>query len=106
MAVTITVVIKIVCMSRRQKAEQAAYKIRTEASPSFTHLEALKLGFHFNVQSAQNLINIVTRLQKSVATQPCIVMSRMSNHWKGEFVNGNFGIQSFWRGHGKILPKS
>jgi hypothetical protein len=25
----------------------------------------------------------------------------MSNQRKAEFVNGNFGIQSFWKGHGK-----
>jgi hypothetical protein len=25
----------------------------------------------------------------------------MSNQWKAEFVNGNFGIQGFWEGQGK-----
>jgi hypothetical protein len=30
----------------------------------------------------------------------------MSNQRKSEFVNGNFGIQSFCGGHGKISPKS
>jgi hypothetical protein len=30
----------------------------------------------------------------------------MSNQKKSEFVNGNFHIQSFWRGYGKISPKS
>jgi hypothetical protein len=30
----------------------------------------------------------------------------MSNQWKTEFVNSDFGIQSFWGGYGKILPKS
>jgi hypothetical protein len=29
-------------------------------------------------------------------------MVRMSNQLKAEFVNGNFGIQSFWGGHGEI----
>jgi hypothetical protein len=30
----------------------------------------------------------------------------MSNQQKAEFVNGNFCIQSFYGGHGKISPKS
>jgi hypothetical protein len=29
----------------------------------------------------------------------------MSNQRKAEFINGNFGIQSFWGGHGKISSK-
>jgi hypothetical protein len=30
----------------------------------------------------------------------------MSNQQKAEFVNDNFYIQSFWCGHGEILPNS
>jgi hypothetical protein len=30
----------------------------------------------------------------------------MSNKRKAEFVNGNFGIQSFWGAHGEILPRT
>jgi hypothetical protein len=30
----------------------------------------------------------------------------MSNQRKAEFVNGNFGIQSFWGGYGEISPKT
>jgi hypothetical protein len=30
----------------------------------------------------------------------------MSNQRKAEFVHGNFGIQSFWEGHGKNLSNS
>jgi hypothetical protein len=30
----------------------------------------------------------------------------MSDQRKDEFVKGNFGIQSFWRGHGEISSKS
>jgi hypothetical protein len=30
----------------------------------------------------------------------------MSNQQKDEFLNGDFGIQSFWEGYGKILLKS
>jgi hypothetical protein len=29
----------------------------------------------------------------------------MSNQRKTEFIVSNFGIQSFWEGHGEILPK-
>jgi hypothetical protein len=30
----------------------------------------------------------------------------MSNQKKAELVNGNFGIQSFWGGHGEILLRA
>jgi hypothetical protein len=30
----------------------------------------------------------------------------MSNQQKAEFVDVIFGIQSFWGGHGEILPKA
>jgi hypothetical protein len=53
-AVTIVVVTGIVWLSRRRRAEQASCKIRNQASPRFTHLGPLKLGFHFNVQVVQN----------------------------------------------------
>jgi hypothetical protein len=41
-----------------------------------------------------------------VTIKLCIGIGCMSNQRKAEFVNGNFGIQSFCGGHGKILPKS
>jgi hypothetical protein len=30
----------------------------------------------------------------------------MSNEWKAELVSNNIGIQSFWGGHAKILPRA
>jgi hypothetical protein len=42
MAVTASVITKNVRMSRRWKAELAAYRIHTQPSPSFTHLLPLK----------------------------------------------------------------
>jgi hypothetical protein len=30
----------------------------------------------------------------------------MSNQKKAEFINGNFGIQCLWGGHGEISPRS
>jgi hypothetical protein len=43
--VNIVMVIIIVCLSRRWKAEQVSYKIRTQAPPSFTHLGPLNWRF-------------------------------------------------------------
>jgi hypothetical protein len=37
----------------------------------------------------------LSRFQNPVAIEPCIGIDRMSNQSKDEFVNGNFGIQSF-----------
>jgi hypothetical protein len=54
MAVTIVVVTKNMCMSRRWKVDQLAYEIRKQPSPRSTHLMPLNLGFHSNVQSVQN----------------------------------------------------
>jgi hypothetical protein len=44
--------------------------------------------------------------QNPVAIKPCIGIDRMSNQWKAELINDNFGIQSFWGGHDKILSIS
>jgi hypothetical protein len=48
-AITIAMVIEIVYMSRRRKAEQASYKIHNQASSRFTRFGLLELGFHSNV---------------------------------------------------------
>jgi hypothetical protein len=53
-AITIAMVIKIISMSRRQKAEQASCKICNQASTRFTRFGPLKLGFCSNVQAVQN----------------------------------------------------
>jgi hypothetical protein len=60
MAVTITVVTKNVCMSRRWKYDQVAYRICNQASTRFTHLRPINLRFHFFVQSVQNQFSTVT----------------------------------------------
>jgi hypothetical protein len=48
-AITIAMVLKIVYMSRRRKAEQASCKIHNQASSRFTRFGLLELGFHSNV---------------------------------------------------------
>jgi hypothetical protein len=54
------VITKNVCMNKRWQADQVAYGIHNHPSPSFTHREPLKLGFHFNLQSVQNQFTTVT----------------------------------------------
>jgi hypothetical protein len=54
----------------------------------------------------QNLFSTLSSHQNPIAIKPCIWMGRMSNRRKAKFINGIFCIQSFWRGHGKILPNS
>jgi hypothetical protein len=48
-AITIAMVIEIVYMSRRRKAEQASCKIHNQVSSRFTRFGRLELGFHSNV---------------------------------------------------------
>jgi hypothetical protein len=60
MAITVAVITKNVCMSKRWQADQVAYGIHNHPSPSFTHREPLKLGFHFNLQSVQSQFTTVT----------------------------------------------
>jgi hypothetical protein len=59
---------------------------------------------HLYVQSVQNLISIVTWVQKSLVTKPCVDIGGMSNRRESEF--GIFRIQSFWECHGEISPKT
>jgi hypothetical protein len=47
--ITIAMIIEIVYMSRRRKAEQASCKIHNQASSRFTRFGLLELGFHSNV---------------------------------------------------------
>jgi hypothetical protein len=106
MVVTSAVLIENVHMSRHWKVELVAYRICKQPSPSFMHLLPLKPD-HSPVcpvcpESFQQLVLI----KNLVPIKPCIGIDRMSNQRKAEFVNGNFGIQSFWGGHGKISSKS
>jgi hypothetical protein len=41
-----------------------------------------------------------------IATKPCNGKDHMSNQRKAEIIIGNFCIQSFKEGHGKILPNA
>jgi hypothetical protein len=52
--ITIAVVTKIMCLSRRWRVSQVSYGIHNQASSIFTRFGPLKLGFHSNVQSVQN----------------------------------------------------
>jgi hypothetical protein len=44
--------------------------------------------------------------QNAVTTEPFVEMSYMSNQWNAEFVGNIFDMRSFWKGHGKISPKT
>jgi hypothetical protein len=105
MAVTIAMVTKNVCMSRRWKAEHVGCRIHVQTSPEFALLVALNLRIRLYVQSVQKIFSILSCLQKPVAVKPCIRIDRMSNQRKSELINDNFGIQSFWGGRGEILSK-
>jgi hypothetical protein len=74
-AVTIAMVVKIMCLNRRWKSEQVSCKICNRASPSFTHLRPLNLIFHFYVQSIQK-VQHCDRHWKLVTVEPCIGWDR------------------------------
>jgi hypothetical protein len=106
MAVTAAAVTKNVCMSRHWKFELVAYGIRIQPSPWFMYLLPLKPDHSSLCQSAQKVFRTLSLLKNPITIKLCIGIGHMSNQQKAEFVNNNFGIQSFWRGHGKILSKS
>jgi hypothetical protein len=106
MVVTAVVFTEIVHISRHWKGDLVSYGISIQTSPRFMYLLPLKPD-HSSVclvysASLQHPICI----QNSVTIKPCIKIDHMSNQKKAEFVNNNFGMQSFWGGHGKISSKS
>jgi hypothetical protein len=105
MAVTIAMVSKNMCMTRRWKDKHVGCRIRVQTSPEFALLVALNLRIRLYGQSVQKMFSILSCLQKPIAVKPRIGIHRMSNQRKAELVNGKFGIQSFWGGRGKILSK-
>jgi hypothetical protein len=78
--------------------------IRTLAC--LTHHMAQKPDRATAVQSVHNMSRTKAGLQNAVTTEPYIKMSRMSNQRKAEFVSNMFHMQSFWGGHGEILPRT
>jgi hypothetical protein len=94
-----------VCMSRRWKAEQVTYGSHVQTPARFMHLVLLKPNHLLVWPVCPEVFSTLSCLQKSIAIKPCIGIDRISNQWKDELVNGNFGIQSFLRGHGEILSK-
>jgi hypothetical protein len=78
-----------------------AYGIHIQTSPRFMDLLPLKPN-HPSVCPVSTL----SWLQNSIAIKPWIGIGWLSNQRKAEFVNDNFGIQSFWGGHDKITSKS
>jgi hypothetical protein len=58
------------------------------------------------IHSIHNVSRIKAGLQNTVTTELYIEMSRMSNQRKAEFVGDIFHMQSFWGGHGEILPRT
>jgi hypothetical protein len=99
MAVTSVVVTKKVHMSRRWKAELVGYRIHKQPLASFAHLLPLKPDRSL---ICSEVFSTSSWLQNHVAIKPCNRIDRMGNQKKAEFVNGNFGIQSFWGGSVKF----
>jgi hypothetical protein len=93
-------------MSRRLKAELVAYRICKQPLPSFMHLLALKPDRSSVCPVCLESFSTSSWFQNPIAIKSSIRIDRMSNQWKDEFINGNFGIWSFWGGHNKILSKS
>jgi hypothetical protein len=104
MTVTIAMVMKIICMSRRWKANKVSYRIGNQTSPCFTYLGPLNLRFHPYVHSVQKVQHRDLSL-KACTVEPCIRWDYVSNQRKAELVSNNFGIQSFQGCHGKISPR-
>jgi hypothetical protein len=105
MAITVAMIIKNVCLSRRRKADLESSRIDIHTLASLTHLVAQKPDQTSAVQSVHNLSRTEIDIQSTVATKPYVATSHMSNQQKAEFVGNVFHIQSFWGGHGKILSK-
>ncbi len=106
MAVIIAMVIRNMCLSRRQKADLVSSQICFQTLVTLTHLRPQDLRIPFLHQYIQNHFSTVTWLQKSVAVKPYVETSRMGNQQKAEFINRSFWIQNFWGRHGKFSSKS
>jgi hypothetical protein len=87
-------------VSRRWKAESVAYGICKQPSPKFMHLLPLKPDRSL-VYTVCSKSFSTPRRDYPIAIKLCIKIGHMSNQRKVEFINGNFGIQSFWESHGK-----
>jgi hypothetical protein len=106
MAVTVAMVIENVCLSRHRKADLISFRSCIQTLASLTHFVALKPDRIPAVQSVHNVSRAEAGIQNAVPTKPHVKMSRMSNQQKAEFVSDIFCMRSFWRGHGKISPKT
>jgi hypothetical protein len=98
-------VIENVCSSRHQKSDSISYKSCIRTLASIAHLVAQAPDRTNAIQPVLNVFRTEAEHQNAVTTKPCAEMSRMSNQRKTEFVGDIFRMQSFWGGHGKILPK-
>jgi hypothetical protein len=105
MAITIAMIIRNVCLSRRRKTDSISFRSYIRTLASLTHLVAQKPDRATAIQSVHNVSRTKTGLQNAVTTEQYIKMSHMSNQRKAEFVGDIFHMRSFWRGHGEILPR-
>jgi hypothetical protein len=103
---TVATVVKNVCSSRRREADSISYRSCIRTLASFTHFVALKHDQTNAIQSVLSLSRTGAVLQNAVTTKTYAEMSGISNQRKAEFVSDIFHMQSFWGGHGEILPKT
>jgi hypothetical protein len=106
MAVTTVVVTETVHMSKRWKADLVAYGIRIQTSPRFMDLLPLKPNHSSICLVCPGSYQHPVLTSKFHSYQTVHQNRSNDNQQKAEFVIDNFGIQSFWGGHGKISSKS
>jgi hypothetical protein len=105
MAVTVAMVIRNVCLSRHRKSNLVFFRSCIQTLATLTHHGAQKPDQTPAFQSVYSLSRTDAEIQNAVMTKPYVKMSHMSNQRKDKFVSDIFRMRSFWRGHGKILPK-
>jgi hypothetical protein len=72
-------VIKNVCLSRRQKADSIYFRSCIQTLACLTDLVAQKPDRTAAIQSVHNVFRIRVRIQNAVTTEPYAETSRMSN---------------------------
>jgi hypothetical protein len=95
MAVTTAVVTENVSMSRCWKTGLVAYGVRIQTLPRFMYLLPLTPDGSLVCLVCPESVQHPVPMSKSRNYQTVHKKSRISNQQKVEFVNGNFGIQSF-----------
>jgi hypothetical protein len=106
MAITVAIVIRNMCLSRRWKADSISFGSCIRTLASLTYHMAQKPDRTTAIQAVHYMSRTKAGLQNAVTTEPYIKMSHMSIQRKAEFVGDIFHMRSFWGAHGEILPRA